>query len=74
MAALPTVRGGGKAKLAVPTVEKKCDMGCGKTNMDADEEDQGRAMRWAYADGTGGNCWYCERIWMTALAHLHTSR
>ena len=74
MAALPTVRGSGKAKIAVPTVEKKCDMECGKTNMDADEEDQGRAMRWAYADGTGGNCWYCERIWMAELAHLHTSR
>ena len=74
MAGLPTVRGGGKAKIAAPTVEKRCDMACGKTNLDPDEEDQGKAMKWAYADGTGGNCWYCERIWMTELAHLHTSR
>lgn len=74
MSGLPSVRCGEKAKIAAPLAEKKCDMECGKSNTDADEEDENSLMRWAYTDGTGSNCWYCERIWMTELAHLHTSR
>ena len=57
-----------------PDARKRCEFECGQTNHDPDEEGPEKCMRWAYADGSGNNCWYCERLWMTELAHLHDSR
>ena len=47
---------------------------CGYDNQSADHCKPEMAMRWAYPDGSGNFCWYCERVWQSQLAHLHDSR
>ena len=63
-----------KSSTAGRTAAKKCAFECGKTSMDPDCENPDETMKWAYKDGSGQNCWYCERIWMTELAHQYESR
>lgn len=53
---------------------KKCVFMCGHTSHSDDDQDPSSCMRWAYSDGTGSNCWYCERTWMSCFAHLHSDR
>lgn len=40
-----------------------CAFMCGCKDNDTDPETGEPPMRWAYSDGSGRNCWYCERIW-----------
>ena len=51
----------GKSSTAGRTAAKKCAFECGKTNLDPDCENPDEPMRWAYKDGSGQNCWYCEK-------------
>ena len=57
-----------------PPKRKDCAFQCGKSNWDTDDEDSTRYLRWAYPSGHGANCWACERIWATELAHKYPSR
>lgn len=49
---------------------KDCAFLCGVSNHDQDEVSPEDVMRWSYPNGSGANCWYCERIWCVQLSHI----
>ena len=53
---------------------KKCAFWCGMTNTDADIENPSQQLRWAYNDGKGMACWYCNRVYQVKKAHAVDSR
>ena len=53
---------------------KKCGFACGKCQTDADDQQEMQALRWAYSDGSGNACWWCERVWHSEFAHKHKDR
>lgn len=58
----------------MPPDKKVCNFHCGCSNQDADVENPSVFMRWAYKDGSGFACWYCERVWQVKEAHKWDSR
>lgn len=53
---------------------KICTFACGCGSTDRDPVNPDVALRWAYPDGSGNNCYYCERVWQTELSHSWASR
>ena len=47
---------------------------CNCASSDPDPVDVTQPLRWAYRDGSGNSCFYCERVWQVKEAHKHASR
>ena len=45
-----------------------------RTTLDPDEEAPEQLMRWAYANGLGQVCWYCDRVFKTEESHKWDNR
>lgn len=58
----------------MPNAAKPCAFHCGQSSCDPDPIDDTQRLRWAYKDGSGNSCHYCERIWQVKEAHKHPSR
>ena len=73
--ALPAVRIDGKVAATVTTLcephkTKFCDFWCGRAYNDADPVSGESPCRWAYKNGDGGTCWYCEREFASQTTDL----
>ena len=47
---------------------KQCSFRCGFAVGDPDMVNPVVPIRWAYKDGSGSTCWYCERVWASERA------
>jgi hypothetical protein len=68
-------KGGGVSEVDCEAVGssrgKPCLFKCGKCSQDADCVDPAATIRWAYKDGSGGSCWYCERVWCSEWCYKY---
>ena len=48
---------------------KPCQWKCGASNTDCDPVEATHQMRWAYSNGGGLSCYYCDRVYHTRWGH-----